>query len=378
MTTETQSVVSDSERVIVGWIELRKGFHSYLTSEGCLLVFREGVLRHMEERPRESARTETGRKKKKGGNRGAKTGQTTLVSDTDGLAEDDDEQVLLPDLEALFTSSSVDVASAPAPGTRETDPSAPNLTPDQLTKSVGSINSIISQPADDSNNSNKLPAAGPRTKYFSLPLLVNDELTSHVHTVQLSGWKVTISSASLTAATSETPLGSSSSSQDNAGHSSAGDSVDNKPITLSSSSPTPLLLSSPESIMTGRFTYTITLEDITAYSSMKLMVYYEVKAYLKDCQALRISSTQRRTDTHLSAYTNSIDGSGNVAEENEDEEVLSVPSFSTIDTRLRQSLPLLVPVVRYRCSPSGTHDKAATPSPAVILLTYEYFPGVST
>ena len=373
--------IIDRERVIVGWIELRKGFHSYLTSEGCLLVFREGVLRHIEERPREKTRAEM-RRKKKGVDRGRKMKESALVSDTTMLTEEVEES-LLPDLEGLFISPSVDnVASTTVSGTRETYLNVPNSASDQQTLSV---NSACSRklPAADNNVSDELHAEDPLTKYFSLPIAIY--VNPQAYTVQLSGWKVTVTlfAASLTATTAlEVRVGSSSSSssQDNASHSSAGDSVDNKSITLSSSSfsPPPLLLSSPESILTGRFTYTITLEDITAYSSMKLMIYYEVKSYLNDCQALRINSTRIRSNTHLSAYSNNIDASGHFEEE-EEEEVLSVPALSAVDTRLRQSLPLLVPVVRHCRSANVSHEKTSSTSPVVISLTYEYCsPNVSS
>ena len=381
MTTESRSVVGDSERVIVGWIELRKGFHSYLTSAGCLLVFREGVLRHIDEKPRESARTETRRKKKKGDHRAVKKEEPVLVSDTGVPAEETDE-LLIPDLEGLFNSSPVDnVASTPVSGETDLSTTSP-ASGQQQTKGVNSIDSMKLQPDDINKNSYELPLADPCTKYFTLPIAMSRPT---VHTVQLSGWTITVvmSSSPFTAATAlETLSGSSSSSQDlkTDGHSYAGISIDNKSITLSSSSfsPPPPLLSSPKSILTGRFTYTITLEDITAYSSMKLMIYYEVKSYLNDCQTLRMNSTRIRSNTHLSAYSNNIDASGHFEEE-EEEEVLSVPALSAVDTRLRQSLPLLVPVVRHCRSANVSHEKTSSTSPVVISLTYEYCsPNVSS
>jgi hypothetical protein len=96
-------------------------------------------------------------------------------------------------------------------------------------------------------------------------------------------------------------------------------------------------LVSPADLLSGQFQYTIAIPRIHRYSKVGLVVYGDYKEYQMS-KSLTASAIGTVTNTNASTIDTATSDSQLT------EELLSVAALGQIDSRLRSSLPLLVPL----------------------------------
>jgi hypothetical protein len=302
------SINVPNDHILSGWIELRKGFHSYLTIHGDLIIFREHVLTHFNNNQMNSTNTSQSRNKKERKKSRKKHGIDENKSNK--INKQQDKSTINTDQTSLLDCDNYDIESifntnleiTPSSSCTRIDYNVNKNSFEKVMKNSSVVlepmfaSEITKDSVTDSSPIVSEPQVKPNYRYtLNLEQFKSGLQSSLLLDIVLNNWNIT---AELI------PAYNNETNSSNVTH-----FCSNK------------VLCDPSEILCGRFSYCTHIllkEDTSFYNQLQLVQYAWYKSEV----------TTLFSDTSC------------------EEELISVPCLGATDLKLRLSLPLLVPVLK--------------------------------